>query len=345
MKIVKKIFKWILIIAISIPIMLIVGIFLCKLAIYSKSKLTNDISEIRLVKIGGYNQKILLEGKNKEAPLLVILHGGPAVPVPFGAGYRGYYPELTDNYIVVEWDQYGCGNNPADYHNLETKDYVKMTEDLIVYLKNEYPDKELYLLGISWGSFLGAYVVNDVPNLVDKYISYGTLIGMNLAYDYSKEYLLSIDLLPEDRSEIEQMTSYDYNYLLRMQYIGEKYNFDTQGLNKMDNYFYKALLRLLISPDYSFGNISYYFKDNEVKSKLFDAVENDNVMDEVEKISVPTYIIQGKYDNTTPHSVIDELLSIKSNFNYFELESSGHVPTEEDLDKMLNYIVELKNIK
>ena len=311
MKIVKKIFKWILIIAISIPIMLIVGIFLCKLAIYSKSKLTNDISEIRLVKIGGYNQKILLEGKNKEAPLLVI--------------------KLTNNYIVVEWDQYGCGNNSADYHNLETKNYVKMAEDLIVYLKKEYPDKELYLLGISWGSFLGSYVVNDVPNLVDKYISYGTLIGMNLAYDYSKEYLLSIDLLPEDRSEIEQMTSYDYNYLLRMQYIGEKYNFDTQGLNKMDNYFYKALLRLLISPDYSFGNIS--------------SVENDNVMDEVEKISVPTYIIQGKYDNTTPHSVIDELLSIKSNFNYFELESSGHVPTEEDLDKMLNYIVELKNIK
>ena len=345
MKIIKKIKKWIIIVIISIPIILILGRWIAKLAIYGKSKIINDISEIRVVKLGNYDQKILLEGKNKEDPLLVILHGGPAVPAPFGAGYRGYYSKLTDNYIVVEWDQYGCGNNPADYHELETKDYVKMADDLIIYLKNEYPDKELYLLGISWGSFLGAYVVNDESNLVDKYISYGTLIGMNLAYDYSKEYLLSIELLPKDRTEIEQMISYDYNHLLRMQYIGEKYDFDTQGLNKMDNYFYKALFRLLISPDYSFSDISYYFKDNEVKSKLFDAVENDNVMDEVEKISVPTYIIQGKYDNTTPHSVVEELLKTKNNFNYFELESSGHVPTEEDLDKMLNYIVELKNIK
>ena len=71
----------------------------------------NEISEIRNYNLGGYSQKVLIEGKKKTNPIIIILHGGPGSPIPFCVGCRGLFPELTDKAIIVYWDQLGCGIN------------------------------------------------------------------------------------------------------------------------------------------------------------------------------------------------------------------------------------------
>ncbi len=71
------------------------------------------ISEIARVKLGGYEQRILLEGKNADAPVVLFLHGGPGFPPPFCVGARGLFPDITDRFIAVYWDQYGSGINHA----------------------------------------------------------------------------------------------------------------------------------------------------------------------------------------------------------------------------------------
>ena len=44
---------------------------------------TNEISEIIAVDLNGYEQKILMEGKRKDIPIVITLHGGPGTPIPF----------------------------------------------------------------------------------------------------------------------------------------------------------------------------------------------------------------------------------------------------------------------
>ena len=71
----------------------------------------NEISELVTFSLGGYEQKVLIEGKSKNLPVVITLHGGPGTPIPFSVGCRGLFPEFTDKFIMVYWDQLGCGKN------------------------------------------------------------------------------------------------------------------------------------------------------------------------------------------------------------------------------------------
>ena len=71
----------------------------------------NEVSTLYTLNLGGYNQKVLVEGKSKTLPVVICLHGGPGTPIPFSVGCRGLFPEFTDQFIMVYWDQLGCGAN------------------------------------------------------------------------------------------------------------------------------------------------------------------------------------------------------------------------------------------
>ena len=46
----------------------------------------NKVSELLTMNLGGYNQKVLIEGKNEKLPIVITLHGGPGTPIPFSVG-------------------------------------------------------------------------------------------------------------------------------------------------------------------------------------------------------------------------------------------------------------------
>ncbi len=135
------------------------------------------ISEIAHIKLGGYEQRILLEGKNADAPVVLFLHGGPGFPPPFCVGARGLFPDITDRFIAVYWDQYGSGINHAKIDDsFCIAQFVRMTEELIAYLKDRFPAQKLYLFAVSWGSMLSAYAARSVPDLIDGVCAAGQIV-------------------------------------------------------------------------------------------------------------------------------------------------------------------------
>lgn len=60
-----------------------------------------EISLVESVNIGGYQQKIAIEGKSKSLPIVICLHGGPGSPIPFSVGCRGLFPDITDRLTMV----------------------------------------------------------------------------------------------------------------------------------------------------------------------------------------------------------------------------------------------------
>lgn len=96
----------------------------------------NEISELRSFLLGGYEQKVLIEGKRKDSPIIITLHGGPGTPIPFSVGCRGLFPAFTDNFIMVYWDQLGCGiNNYVIDDTFSIDSFVLMTEELVEHIK------------------------------------------------------------------------------------------------------------------------------------------------------------------------------------------------------------------
>lgn len=134
----------------------------------------NEISEIYTFSLGKIPQKVLIEGKHKELPIVVTLHGGPGSPVPFSVGCRGLFPMFTDHFIMVYWDQLGCGIN--DYKlkdEFSVDDFVEMTVDLIGEVKRLFPANKIILFGMSWGSMLALKTLQRVKAGVDAVVVWG----------------------------------------------------------------------------------------------------------------------------------------------------------------------------
>lgn len=61
----------------------------------------NEISAVFEFVLGGYPQKVMIEGKEKSLPVVLALHGGPGTPIPFSVGCRGMFPAFTDHFLMV----------------------------------------------------------------------------------------------------------------------------------------------------------------------------------------------------------------------------------------------------
>lgn len=138
---------------------------------------SHEISEMKTYTLGGRPQKVLIDGLKKSNPIVIFLHGGPGQPIPFSEGCRGMFPEITEKFTMVYWDQLGSGINncPID-DSFTIENFTDMTVDLIKQIKADFPDASLNLFAVSWGSILSAMAVERVPELIDSVVSYGQVL-------------------------------------------------------------------------------------------------------------------------------------------------------------------------
>lgn len=137
----------------------------------------NEISSLYTFHLGGYDQKIMIERKSKELPIVVTLHGGPGTPIPFSVGCRGLFPYFTNRFIMVYWDQLGCGiNNYVIDEKFKIDHFVGMTADLLQETNNMFLNNGILLFATSWGWILSAKVLEKADNIVNSVVVCGQII-------------------------------------------------------------------------------------------------------------------------------------------------------------------------
>ena len=140
----------------------------------------NSISKLIKLDLNGRKQWISIRGWNKNAPVLLFLAGGPGGTQM--AAVRHELAELEKHFVVVNWDQPGSGKS---YYAEKTKQITAQTyiEDgyaLTEYLKERFSQEKIYLVGESWGSALGIFLVDKYPE------SYHALIGTGQMVDFAE---------------------------------------------------------------------------------------------------------------------------------------------------------------
>src|SRR5277367_1037006 len=128
------------------------------LAEYGKIVSANGIDEAKPIAIGGIQQWITVRGRNRDNPILLVIHGGPAAP---DLPNRYLYEVSWDDYFtVVQWDQRGAGktfelNDSETVAPTMTKErMIEDAEDLVAYLRATYGKQKIFVLGHSWGSLV-----------------------------------------------------------------------------------------------------------------------------------------------------------------------------------------------
>jgi pimeloyl-ACP methyl ester carboxylesterase len=134
------------------------------------------------VRIGGIDQWVSIRGNDKRNPILLMVHGGPGwVSMPtswyFQRGWEEYF-------TVVQWDQRGAGstyaaNDPAAVGPTMTPErMIADTEEMVSWLRKEFGRDKIFLLGHSWGTYLGLEVAQRHPDWLYAYIGVAQMTNM-----------------------------------------------------------------------------------------------------------------------------------------------------------------------
>ena len=311
----------------------------------------NKVSKMMTYSLNGYSQKVLFDGKNETSPVLLNLHGGPGMPIPFSVGCRGMFPDFTDHVIMAYWDQLGCGINDYVIDDTFTiDDYVKMTVDLIKEIKKEFPNNQLILLGMSWGSVLTAKVASEVPELIDQVLVYGQILTELI---FNSEVYTSIlqssissshKVIIDNIKNKEEHTTEDVKMMAK---LIRKYTEGYQAKTKEKTPMLPIIGGLLSSPDYTFKDfkaivVNGFMKNTSIWKELI-AID---LSKELEKVQVPYHILQGSTDIVTSTKNIVEFVeaSHNSNLRIFVVEGNGHIPGGSGVEQVLQESLKLGKV-
>lgn len=313
----------------------------------------NSIAEVIKVPIGGIEQYIIIRGKSLDNPVLLMLHGGPGSPQAHLNLLHN--KELEDHYIVVNWDQRGAGASYYDDIPEETmtiKQFVDDTYEVSNYLKDRFNKEKIVLLGHSWGSFLGMHTIFTYPDAYYAYVGIGQVSDQRKSEDLSYEWVLKMAKEANNEKALSDLTSIGapvngvYKDPLKGIQLQRKWVTEYGGAayGKTSKDFFEVMLK----PLFSFREYELKDKFNYVKGMQFtqtliwSEMLNQQLVDVVDSVQVPIYILHGKHDYQTVYSLsktyIDSLYAPKKEFITFE-NSSHLVPYNQEIDKFHNIMI------
>ncbi len=302
----------------------------------------NEISELRTFSLGGYKQKVLIEGKYRTNPIVIVLHGGAGFPVPFGVGSRGMFPELTDRFIMVYWDQLGCGvNNHKIDESFSSDDFTEMAIDLIQEIRKEFPENTISLYGVSWGSIIAAKVALKVPHMLYRVLTYAQVLKQLIFNDEVYKTLENSKLPKKSRKRLESIKNSEQHTLHELKAVIKLMLKYTEGYQSKAGEKYplrKIFYGILTSPDYSLKDFLALAKNGYTNSKsIFLDMMNIDLSDVLCNIQIPYLILQGDTDIVTSTTMIATFKESIQNDSLLihRIPNSSHEPSKMAMDYII----------
>ena len=267
------------------------------------------------VVLGGVPQSLLIRGESIAKPLLLFLHGGPGYPVsPLSHEYQR---DLEKHFIVVQWDQRGGGKSYGSVapEFMTKENFLSDTHELILLLLDRYKKEKLYLVGHSWGSYLGITTAHRYPDLIHAYIGTGQMVDLLKQETLSHQFILKEAKSRENKQAIDELATIGFPpYKDIVNGMKTKYSW----LVKFGGFLYEEdslsllIYALLTSPEYSVVDMYRYIRG--ISFSLEEMVKNADgrfwslsPMDEISELKMPVYFISGEQDQVTPVKLIYQL--------------------------------------
>lgn len=150
------------------------------------------VQEDYAAQVGGIQQWVNVRGQDRDNPLLLFVHGGPASPV-IPTLWQFQRP-LEEYFTVVNYDQRGAGRtlllNPQEdvAGTLHIQRYVDDAIELADSLRRRYHKRKVVLVGHSWGTVVAMQAALQRPDLFHAYVGIGQVIDVRtnerVSFDY-----------------------------------------------------------------------------------------------------------------------------------------------------------------
>lgn len=313
------------------------------------------INESRFITINGCNQFISVKGADqRNNPVLLFLHGGPGASATIM--FQTKNKELENDFTVVCWDQRGAGksfNQHIDKSKLTVLQLIDDAQVLINYLRTRFKKEKVYLIGHSWGSRLGMYLVRMYPELIAGYIGVGQevaayegeLQSWQYSYVQAKKYnnqkaIADLEAMgaPQNGNCLTMYKTGFWGIVKQKEWLlklgGERYgrtNYKDWIFSMANGYGFN-IFKLMKWSKASATTAGIMFHDS--------AFNNFDLRKDIPAVQVPVHFINGIADYNTPWPLVKEYESLLSapskSFTLFD--KSGHSPLFEEAEKFNSFV-------
>ncbi|MBR6616370.1 MAG: hypothetical protein IKL00_00660, partial [Oscillospiraceae bacterium] len=269
----------------------------------------------------------------------------PGTPIPFSVGCRGLFPASTNKFIMVYWDQLGCGinNHPID-GSFTIAAFVNMTADLIREVKQLFPENRIFLFSTSWGSILSALVMEQEP--VDGVAACGQIVRNvffnDIVYHELEQSKLPKEKLAKIRSiRIEQITNKD---MILVSGSIRKYTYGNVNPNGKKAPMGNMIWGLLTSPDYRFRDFKAIMMNGcQGNLTLWKEILTLDLTDTLRNVQIPYLMVQGDTDIVATTEYVQEIVENSGNprLQCRVVKNCGHEPTADMMDAVFHALDEL----
>lgn len=150
------------------------------------------VSRLEYLGVQGARLYVLARGADRNAPVLLWLHGGPG-----GAErplFRYFNGELERHFVVAYWDQRGAGRSfdaKAEPGRLTVRQHLADLDAVVDHLRGSLGREKIVLVGHSWGSALGLLYARDHPEKVSAFVGVSPLVSLRDAQRAEYDFVLA----------------------------------------------------------------------------------------------------------------------------------------------------------
>jgi pimeloyl-ACP methyl ester carboxylesterase len=315
--------------------------------------LAGSLSEKTRVEINGLEQGVFIKSKDIRNPVLLFVHGGPGMPEYWLT--QRHPTGLEDHFTVVWWEQRGAALSYSPDIPPETmtaEQFIADTLEVTRYLRNRFSQEKIYLMGHSWGSYIGIQAAAQAPELYHAYIGMGQvsyqLQSEQLAYEYALAYyrqngdrrmVRKLEAAPPTMT-VPLPPAYE---ALRDEYMHGSGIGTTREMT--------SVITGIFLPSWQFREYTLAEKSNLWRGKahsrspafgLWDTMQATDLTQQVTELAIPTYFFHGKYDYTCAYPLTKayfaELQAPLKGFYTFE--NSAHSPIFEEPEKAVEILLQ-----
>ena len=263
----------------------------------------HGISSLERIRIGGVDQYVLIRGNDSSLPVLLFLHGGPGMPAMYLA--HAFQRELEKEFVVVQWDRRAVGKSYREdiSSTLTSEQLVADTVELTNVLRSRFHQDKIYLVGHSWGTYLGMLVIARHPELYHAYVGIGQLARSSAMAEIQDEYIRQSARRMGDQNAITELEEKgpSIRETLLFRFGGEIHNAKS---------FMPLLLTGLAAPEYSLRDARNIPRGVSLYSRnfVYNSISGD-LMDVITQVEIPVYFFTGRYDYTDPFTLTEQYFS------------------------------------
>ena len=304
-----------------------------------------------LVTIGGVPQWISIRARDRNAPILLVLHGGPGFTLSPVSDY--YMRDWEEFFTVVQWDQRGAGKSyrredrEALAPTMTIERLVLDTEELIEHLRKRFKRDRVVLMAHSFGTILGVKLAQHRPDLLYAYVGMGQFVDFMRSEALGYKETLADARAEKNEEAIAQLEAIaPFPDPAHPERNMENLGIERRWLAHYGGYFrgggeghHHAVAQL--SPTYSAADLGARQEaHNFIVEAMWAELGLVDLSDDL-KFEVPVVIMQGRHDRGTSSALVKEWhAAVKAPYKKLVwFDDSSHMLYEEEPGRLLVALV------